>query len=222
MRNIVFCAFGTDKLKQEAIELMCRYIPKSRIDASSRYRRECDRNNCIATYFLLRYGLFSECNITSIPDIYFNQYRKPYFANESDIFFNLSHCSGAVCAALSDSEIGADIQDRITDIGNILDLTMCENEKAALRDSCDPEALCTRFWSQKEAFLKYKATGLTNDINTYDFSSFTTTQFPFMEAYISSEFHCGCSVSACSERSYAQISVNDIEWYIQEYLKMIT
>lgn len=219
MRNIAFCAFGTDSISGDELEFMCRYIPQCRIEASKRYRSKADRNNCIASFFLLLYGLIMEYGLTHIPETILNSFGKPYFTGNTEVLFNLSHCNGAVCCALSPYEVGVDIQDEINDIESILKVAMSSQEQKTILAFDDPKALCTRYWSQKEAYLKYKSTGITDDICTYDFSAYIEEHFKFKDGFMTTKNHKGYSISVCCENGRAEIITNDISRYIRDFMK---
>ena len=90
---------------------------------------------------------------------------KPY-AENCDIRFSLSHCGSLVVCAVSEKEIGVDIE-KIRDI----------RLKAAEKFACKPELEyignnTKRFfeiWTLKEAFFKCKGTGLGSDIKAVSF-----------------------------------------------------
>lgn len=217
MRNIVFCAFETESLTAEASEIMSRYLPKERIEKSKKYLRFSDRNNCLAAYFMLLYGLIKEYNITTIPSVHFNQYGKPFFKENVGIFFNISHCNDAVCCALSPYNIGVDIQDKIAKPESIFDMVMSEREKNSIINSDEPEILCAKYWSLKEAYLKYKATGLTNNLFKFDFSSYPEKHFRFMKCNMTTTLINDYSISICSEISKTEIVADNINSFIKDF-----
>lgn len=217
MRNIVFCAFETENLTDEASEIMNMYLPKERIEKSKRFLRASDRNNCLAAYFMLLYGLIKEHNITTIPSIHFNQYRKPFFKDNLGIYFNISHCNNAVCCALSPYNIGVDIQDRIKNPESIFDMVMSEGEKNAIINSNEPEIQCAKYWSLKEAFLKYKATGLTDNLSEFDFSFYTENHFRFIKCSMTTTLINDYSISICSEIDNTEIVADNINSFIKDF-----
>ncbi len=87
-------------------------------------------------------------------ELIYNEYGKPYL-KEGALFFNLSHSGEYTACAISDHEIGIDIQ------------KICIKEHA-MRRICTPEERAriktaedfTRMWVIKESFAKAKGIGI--------------------------------------------------------------
>ena len=217
MDNIVFCAFGTERLSAEELDKMMAFLPQDRILKSRRYRQVNDRMNCIAAYFMLLYGLAKEYGLLRIPCVETNQYGKPFFREPVNISFNLSHCRGAVCCALSPWNIGVDIQDPIDHPESLFDLVMSKGEREAILASPAPETLCAKYWSQKEAYLKYMGTGLTDDVSAYDFSAYSEDCFGYRNRTVTTKNYNDYTISVCSEAGQTIFVFNDITNYIQDF-----
>jgi 4'-phosphopantetheinyl transferase len=108
-----------------------------------------------------------------------NQYKKPYLQN-SEIFFNISHSQNAFVIAISNFEIGIDIEENAIEL-NIED---CMNYAFSEEEInyCKREVLESFFsiWTLKEAFLKALSIGLTDklkEINTLDVSIYKAFNF---------------------------------------------
>jgi len=86
---------------------------------------------------------------------------KPYVKG-SDVQFSLSHTSGAVCAAFSDSgEIGVDIELKDRRVNERLkQRTLSERERETVNSDED----FIRIWVKKEAFLKRTGIGLATQL----------------------------------------------------------
>lgn len=88
---------------------------------------------------------------TVMPEIVKNAYNKPYFA-ENELYFSLSHTPGAVAVALSESEIGLDLQA----VRPISPAVM----KRYLRSHESDPRICTRLWTEYEAYGKFLGCGI--------------------------------------------------------------
>lgn len=91
--------------------------------------------------------LLLEKNIENI-SIKRNLYRKP-FLKGNEIYFNISHTENLICIAMSQFEVGVDIESKERKISNLL------LKKYSYSD-CES---FIRAWTRYEAYVKLKGTG---------------------------------------------------------------
>ena len=136
-------------------------LPQFRRERYLRYSKEQDRKACILSYLLLARGLDERYGIKESVSFVYNKNGKPYLKEYPRVFFSISHCKGGVACALSDAEIGIDIQDvRPFDIG-LAGRVCTQAELKLLAEASDPARLFTRLWTQKESRAKAEGTTLT-------------------------------------------------------------
>ena len=87
-------------------DLKLRDIEESRVSRINKLRVTDDKLRCLGAGLLIEL-IKKKYNINSNPVI--DKFGKPYFEN-SDIYFNISHSGNYVVAAVSEHEIGVDIQ----------------------------------------------------------------------------------------------------------------
>lgn len=98
---------------------------------------------------------------------------KPYLKDYPEIFFNISHCHGLAVCAFHDRPIGADCEmpDRFAPI--LPKKILTQKEKELFHTYCvDPyqeEEYFFRFWTLKEAYVKYSGTGVDTDLTAFSF-----------------------------------------------------
>ncbi len=166
--------FDTSVLKDEKIfrkfyEKMSKER-KKKIDA---IKPEGSKRLCLGAGILLDRAV-GPCEIILGPQ------GKPY-AKDMAAFFNLSHSGDMAVIALSDSEVGVDIQkikhfkDSLVDhVFNIEDKKLAEELLAELADTgltaddvqhddSSFDQVCTRMWAMKESVMKYTGKGLSLD-----------------------------------------------------------
>ncbi len=90
---------------------------------------------------------------------HYNQYGKPYIAGGLE--FSVSHCKQGIAVAIDKTPIGIDIESIREVKPELVHRTMNETEQRIIGDSA---TLFTVFWTRKEAFLKYKGTGIIDDL----------------------------------------------------------
>lgn len=93
---------------------------------------------------------------------------KPYLAGEDGVFFSLAHSGNYALCAVSDHEIGADIETvRKIDL-HLAKRCFCRSEAdliAAQTTDEEKQAQFFRFWTLKESFLKATGLGLRVPLN---------------------------------------------------------
>lgn len=188
---------------ERTITEISKLIPPSRLEKASRYRRSIDRKNCILVYCLLMYGLKKDFGIENVPEISTGKYGKPYFPG-SMISFSMSHSDKGVCCGIADCNIGADIQDTDIRYKEISDMVMSEKEKESIFASSFPQTEFARFWTLKESLLKYRGTGLINDMKSIDFSGAEGDIFTYDGLMFRSEKTKTFCVSACANGLYPE------------------
>jgi 4'-phosphopantetheinyl transferase len=95
-------------------------------------------------------------------DIFYNEYGKPYIKN-NPLYFNISHSNNITVIAISDKEIGIDIE-HITFKKNIIDKICTEEEKLLINNAHG----FTKLWVKKESYIKYLGTGLSYGLKNVD------------------------------------------------------
>ena len=106
---------------------------------------------------------------------------KPYFESLPQFYFNLSHTEGIQALAVSDSDVGIDVEKLRTPNLRVVK-RFCEDEREYIADSP------TRFlevWTKKEAYLKMQGTGIAGGLASF---SIFKTEIPiktvFFENYV--------------------------------------
>lgn len=171
-------------------------MPPQRKEKIDRMRFPKDKRLSLGAGALLQNAVSAVTGKAELPVISVGAHGKPYFPFFPELHFNLSHSGTKVLCAVSDSEIGCDVE-RVQ--GADLKLaerffTRKEYELLAAQETeAERAALFCRLWVLKESFLKATGAGLslplnafsvlpqgesayleqTLDENTYDFFAFT-------------------------------------------------
>lgn len=132
--------------------------------AADSFRFRKDRNLSLGAAALLDRGLRAFGFYESDMSYGHTDKGKPFFLNAPDIHFNISHSSSKVAVALSDREVGCDIEE-ISDI----DLAVAERyfhraEYEAIMAENGQEKRWRaffRYWTLKESYMKATGIGLS-------------------------------------------------------------
>lgn len=159
----------TDALQTAgAFDALCETLSPARREKIARARWEADKRRLLCAGLLLDRALRPYGLREREAGIILGAHGKPYLAGRNDLFFNLSHSGKIVLCAVSDQEIGADVQ-IIRSAGDALMRRVCpEEEYAALAALPEQErqALFFRLWTAKESYLKWRGTGLLGNPGT--------------------------------------------------------
>lgn len=116
-------------------------------------------------------------------DVIYNEHKKP-FLRGNPVYFNISHYGRLVAVAVSDSEVGVQIEHKDnfkagTNVEN-RQLWLSDKEQNELSKSEDPAGYLTERWTEKKAILKMIGSGLLNVQslkNAFRHSKYTVSSF---------------------------------------------
>lgn len=120
----------------------------------------CLKSYCLLQELLRRHGLL---RANELPYFEYNEYGKPYIRD--GVEFSISHCREGILVAIDRQAIGVDIEGIRSANEALIRRTMNESERAAIANSACPNVVFTRFWTQKEAVVKQRGTGIISDLH---------------------------------------------------------
>ena len=144
-----------------------RLVSNKRQEKIDFYRFEKDKKLSCGAYLLLM-KLLDEVNITN-PSFKIGKYGKAYISSSENIYFNLSHSSKMVACAISDREVGIDIEN----IDPVIDLNIAKNyffnsEYESIKNSGNPADEFFSYWVLKESYMKYTGLGFNLDLDSFE------------------------------------------------------
>ena len=169
-------------------------LPKERAEKVCRVKLQKDKKNCAGAYILLKYALKQE-GIENF-ETRMGQNGKPYL-KDIPLFFNLSHTDCGFICAVSQSEIGADIQSRKEPSDNLLKRVCSEKELQKVTNAENKAIEFTRLWTLKEAAIKKNA-GVLADYAKYEFSEEKTDFYKYGAHFMSFETS-DCVIGLCGK-----------------------
>ena len=144
-----------------------KLLPQHRREKASRFRFDKDRKLSCGAYLLLK-KLLDEEGITD-PAFKLAKYGKACISNHENIHFNLSHSNKLVACAISDREVGVDVE--YIDSG--IDLNIARNyffntEYDGIIKSPNPSDEFFKYWVLKESYMKYTGLGFNLDLDSFE------------------------------------------------------
>lgn len=167
MDGVKIYSLDVSDVTEKEVELWYSQMSESRKLAADRILHSHKRLLKIAADALCRKAISAQCGIPCSEIIFDTAENGKPFAVNAQIKFNLSHSGNLVVCAVSDKEIGIDVEKIRT-----------FNPKAAERfaTDCELDFISStdngffRIWTLKEAYFKCIGTGLGADIKNVSFS----------------------------------------------------
>ncbi len=166
----IFCVEMDEELNQQQYEILLDKIDNKKKSKINKYKFYKDSLRSLIGDLLVRYCIkeFYDLNNSEISYGY-NDYGKPFLKGYKNICFNISHSGRWIVCAISDDEVGIDVE-CINDIDiNIFKNFFTEEEFIDLMSLKEEEYLeyFFRIWTMKEAYIKGDGKGLSIPLDSF-------------------------------------------------------
>ena len=95
------------------------------------------------------------------PKFEYGEYGKPFLAEYKNIFFSISHCNKAVCVAISEKNIGTDIEIIRKYSESVVRRVFTEKEASELEKTAEKDKFFFQIWTLKESIIKFDGRGIS-------------------------------------------------------------
>ena len=150
------------QVSEAEVQRMLPLVDEQRRNEALRYKHLFGQFTSLKSWLMLK-ELLKHLGITDLK-MDFNEHGKPYLTHHPDVHFNLSHCKNGIAVVVDFSPVGIDIESFRKDNIALVNRTMNPVEAEWIYSSSDPVEVFTRFWTQKEAVVKLRGTGITDDL----------------------------------------------------------
>lgn len=149
-------------------EALLGALSPSRRLRAERAGSEAVRREKIFSYVLLRLALSEKFGISDPPEFTLGEYGKPFLRDDPDVFFSLSHSSGAALCAAASFPIGVDLQKCRKMRPGIENRFCTAREIGRVRDSSARDRELCRLWCVKESYGKLTGKGFSEGFDTVE------------------------------------------------------
>ncbi len=214
--HIWYIAFNSQKLLN--INELFQILNENEKIKSKSFIKQRDQQNYIISHAYLRLLLTRYHPDISQKSWKFskNSYGKPFLSKEHNvaIHFNISHTDSAVSYIFTRSSIcGIDIEedrDIILD-RQIINLVLSDKEKSIYQTSRNKNTLFYRFWTLKEAYLKAYGTGLSQEVQQFDYSFVKNIDSELFVTFNQEGYYYGTSLIDKTYLSYSIKSLSPLK-----------
>lgn len=152
---------NTKQIKESELK---KWLSKCELIESNTYKSVMAKINFMIARVIVNLVFYAEFE-KNVEKIIFKRddYHKPFITNNRGIHFNISHTNGYVIVGFAKREIGVDIEkiNKSFQYKDILDICFTSREINIINDNY---FTFFKYWTAKEAYLKYIGKGLIRDL----------------------------------------------------------
>lgn len=171
MEGLIYLFDDVGRITTQHLNRCNEFLSRERINKMKQFKFSIDKKISAMAELLLQYALEKEYGINEKLEIVKTSSGKPFFKEEKEIYFNLSHCKEGIVCALSGKPIGVDIQNYVECDQDLLEVVSTKEELKELENSNDSSRTFTRLWTIKEAYIKCIGEGISDNISKYNFAN---------------------------------------------------
>ena len=160
-------SYPADYLRQEYEKIKEHFVS---VDGGKLYKRD---ENILGR--LLLHNALQKHSIEEYT-VEYKANEKPSLVSESEMYFNISHSGNYVALALSEMEVGCDIQEIRPYNPKVAKRNYSQKETEFIEKSHNKDESFIRFWALKESVLKFTGMGISGGLSNYDFSPYATEE----------------------------------------------
>ena len=138
------------------------------------------------------------------PDIQIGEFGKPHFGNAEE-YFSFSYTEGLAFCAISDGEIGLDVEKVRSVSSAAISKVLSREEWLYYSGSSNPAEAFMRFWTLKEAYCKFTGQGIAQQ-SLKDLVFDLSGDHPVLLSRQDLRFWCRCIgdvvISVCADRAH--------------------
>ena len=151
------------QITENEVQRLLPLVDAQRREMALRYKFLFGQYACLKSWTMLK-ELLEPLKISDLKMDY-NEHSKPYFVHHPEVFFNLSHCKNGIAVVVDNAPVGIDIESFHRENEALVQRTMNADEIEVIRSASCPTAAFTQLWTMKEAVVKLRGTGITDDLH---------------------------------------------------------
>lgn len=137
---------------------MLPLVSEQRRRQTLHYKHTLGRFCCLKSWLMLKELIGDYLPFTGDGVWTYNEHGKPYWENGPH--FSISHCNQGIAVAVNDKPVGVDIEAIRRADKDLIKRVMYAREQEQIAQATEPDRAFTRLWTQKEAIVKWRGTGI--------------------------------------------------------------
>ena len=151
------------QMTETEVQRMLPLVNGQRREEALGYKHLFGQYTCLKSWLMLQ-ELTKQLGINDL-EFEFNEHGKPYLIRYPDVHFNISHCKNGIAVAVDNAPVGIDIESFRKVDDTLIHKTMNEAEQRQIFSAENPIERFIALWTQKEAVLKLRGTGISTDLH---------------------------------------------------------
>ena len=153
-----------DTVSNERLAALEETLPPFRREAAARCRRPEAHRASVLGFCLVRYAVKAVSPEADTENWAYNGCGKPHLDASGALHFNLSHSGRLIAVAVSENEVGIDVEQIAPHAAGFAMRYFSEDEQKQVLEASDKASEPTRIWSAKEARVKWYGNGLSGTL----------------------------------------------------------
>ena len=151
------------QVTEAEVQRMLPLVDGQRREEALHYKHLFGQFACMKSWLMLQ-ELLKPMGISDLK-MNRNEHGKPFLAHHPEVHFNLSHCKNGIAVVVDFSPVGIDIESFRNGSTSLINRTMNPTEAEWIRSAANPVEAFTQFWTKKEAVVKLRGTGITDNLH---------------------------------------------------------
>lgn len=162
------------------VQAMLPLVSAQRREQALRYKHTFGQFCCLKSWLMLQFLIGDGLPVAAYGEWEYNEHGKPFFPHNlspvthQPCYFSISHCKEAIAVAVDSKRVGVDIESVRHADDDLIKRVMRAREQQDIAEAAEPDRAFTRLWTQKEAVVKWRGTGI---------ESFEQLQYLLLPAY---------------------------------------
>lgn len=210
-----------EAVDDESYRRLLSFVSDEKYSRISRFHFIQDAKRTLYGDVLIRYIACQKKQVTNKELVFTqNKYGKPFLRNLNSFHYNISHSGNWVVCAVSNKQVGIDIEEMKPIDIDIAKRFFSDSEyKDLILNHKDQISYFYDLWTLKESYIKYRGKGLSIHLDSFNFTItkgdiILTPRLNYPLYFKQVEFQSGYKLSICSEESMFLSNVQIIDIHV--------